>query len=155
MTPAVWRELASLPSWLSCCSVAGEAPMALALRDRPAAPVVAAGIALVGVAYLLLGLAPDLALAVVAVLVITVGEMLYKPTATAYAADLAPAGMTGRYQSAYGAASISGTMPTPAIGGPLYDVAPAPVWPLAGLLALAAAVFLYSSSRTSLTASPR
>jgi len=129
--------------------------MSLALRDRPAAPVVAAGIALVGVAYLLLGLAPDLALAVVAVLVITVGEMLYKPTATAYAADLAPAGMTGRYQSAYGAASISGTMPSPATGGPLYDVAPALVWPLAGLLALAAAVFLYSSSRTSLTASPR
>ena len=138
--------------------VAAEAPIALALRDRPAAPVVAAGIGLVGVAYLLLGLAPGLVLAVVAVLVITVGEMLYKPTATAYAADLAPAGMAGRYQSAYGAASISGTMLSPAVGGPLYDVAPGLVWPLAGLLAVGAAVFLYSSSsssRTTLTASPR
>ena len=138
--------------------VAAEAPIALALRDRPAAPVVAAGIGLVGVAYLLLGLAPGLMLAVVAVLVITVGEMLYKPTATAYAADLAPAGMAGRYQSAYGAASISGTMLSPALGGPLYDAAPALVWPLAGVLALTAGAYLYwssSSSRTTRTASPR
>ena len=134
--------------------VAAEAPIALALRDRPAAPVVAAGIGLVGAAYLLLGLAPGLVLAVVAVLVITVGEMLYKPTATAYAADLAPDGMAGRYQSAYGAASISGTMLSPALGGPLYDVAPALVWPLAGVLALAAAAFLYRSSATTRTALP-
>src|SRR5829696_8940541 len=105
MTPAVWRALPRCRPGCAGCSGAGEAPMALVLRDRPAAPVVAAGIALVGVAYLLLGLAPGLALAVVAVLVITVGEMLYKPIVTAYAADLAPAGMTVRYQSAYGAAS--------------------------------------------------
>ena len=130
----------------------------LALRERPAAPVVAAGIELVGVAYLLLGLAPGLVLAVVAVLVITVGEMLYKPTATAYAADLAPTGIAGRYQSAYGAALISGTMLSPAIGGLLYDAEPALVWPLAGLLAVCAAAFLYWSTwsrRTTLTASPR
>ena len=63
--------------------------------------------------------------------------------------------MAGRYQSAYGAASISGTMLSPAIGGPLYDVAPGLVWPLAGVVALGAGAFLYSSSRTTLTVSPR
>jgi MFS family permease len=128
--------------------VVAEAPLALALRDRPAPAVIAAGFGFVGLAYLVLGISPGLVLAVVAMVVLTVGEMLYKPTATAHAADLAPAGMTGRYQSAYGAASISGTMLSPALGGAVYDVAPGLLWPLAGVVALTAALlFRRTASR--------
>ncbi|HEX6921932.1 MAG TPA: MFS transporter [Actinomycetes bacterium] len=126
--------------------VAAEAPIALALRERPAIPVIAGGFALVGAAYLLLGLDPGLLFAVLAVVVLTGGEMLYKPTATAHAADLAPAGMTARYQSAYGAASIAGTMLSPVLGGALYDAAPELVWPVAGVVAVAAGVLLYLRS---------
>jgi MFS family permease len=126
--------------------VAAEAPIALALRDRPAVTVIAGGFVLVGVAYLVLGISPGLVLAVVAMVILTVGEMLYKPTATAHAADLAPPGMAGRYQSAYGAASISGTMLSPVVGGAVYDVAPGLVWPLAGAVAVLAGVLLYVSS---------
>jgi dipeptide/tripeptide permease len=49
--------------------------------------------------------------------VITGGEMLYKPTATAHVADAAPDGMVGRFSSLYAAASISGMFLAPALGG--------------------------------------
>ncbi|HEX6920405.1 MAG TPA: MFS transporter [Actinomycetes bacterium] len=133
--------------------VAAEAPIALALRERPAVPVICAGFALVGAAYLLLGLRPGLLLAVLAVVVLTAGEMLYKPTATAHAADLARDGMAARYQSAYGAASISGTMLSPVLGGALYDLAPGLVWPAAGMVALAAGGLLYRRSSSDVRAS--
>lgn len=74
-----------------------------------------------------------------AVLVISVGEMLYKPTATAYAAELAPDGAAGRYQSVYASASIGGMVLSPLLGTSLYAVAPWAVWPAAGLIALATA----------------
>lgn len=134
--------------------VAAEAPIALALRDRPAVPVVAAGFGLVGLAYLVLGVSPGLVLAVVAMVVLTAGEMLYKPTATAHVADLAPLGMAARYQSAYAAASISGTVVSPVVGGAVYDAAPGLVWPLAGVVAALAGALLYLSSRTSDTRLP-
>ena len=74
-----------------------------------------------------------------AVLVISVGEMLYKPTATAHAADLAPAGMEGRYQSLYASASIGGMLLSPLLGTAVYGALPWAVWPSAGLVALGAA----------------
>ena len=135
---------AVLLSLNSVVIVLAEAPLALRFRDRPAVGVIATGFVLVGAGFavlgtLALGLPLPLVAATVMMLVVTVGEMLYKPTATAYAADLAPDGMVGRYQSAYSAASISGTLLSPVIGGAVYAVAPVAVWPLACLLALVGA----------------
>ena len=132
--------------------VALEPRVARRLTARPALPVIAAGYAVVGLGWLLLGAAPSVLIAFVTVLVISVGEMLYKPTATAHAADLAPAGMEARYQSLYAAASIGGMLLSPLLGTTLYSAAPWAVWPSAGLLALAAAVCLAPSSSSS---SPR
>ncbi|NUT35756.1 MAG: MFS transporter [Hamadaea sp.] len=117
-----------------------EAAIAVRLRRHAALAVIGAGFALVGVGYLLLGTGFGLAAAIAMMIVVTAGEMLYKPTATAYAADAAPAGMDGRFQSLYGAASIFGMMLSPALGTALYEVAPALVWPVGGLLALAVAI---------------
>jgi MFS family permease len=113
-----------------------EAPIALRLRDRPAVGVIGAGFVLVGAGYLTLAVSTAAGAAVMMMLVVTAGEMLYKPTATAYAADLAPEGMAARYQSAYAAASISGTLLSPVIGSWVYEVWPPGVW----LAAAAAAV---------------
>jgi predicted MFS family arabinose efflux permease len=124
-----------------------EAPTARRLRHLPAVPVVTAGAVLVGAAYVVFGLRPGLVAAVLAMLVLTVGEMLYKPTATAHAVDLAPPGLVGRYQSAYGAASISGTMLSPALGGLVYDAAPSLLWPLAGVAAASAGLLLLARDR--------
>ena len=50
--------------------------------------------------------------------------MLYKPTSAAYAADRAPEGMQGRYQSLYSSASIGGMVIAPPLGGYVYQHAP-------------------------------
>jgi MFS family permease len=116
-----------------------EPPLARRLSSRPALAVIGAGYALVGIGFAELGASPAVATAFVAVAIVTLGEMLYKPTATAHAADLAPVGMTGRYQSLYAGASIGGMLLSPLLGTAGYEAAPRAVWPVAALLALGAA----------------
>jgi len=139
--------------------VLGEAAIAIRLRTHAATRVIAAGFALVGIGYALLsGPASGwigIVVAVAAMAVITTGEMLYKPTATAYATDAAPAGLEGRYQSLYGGASIAGTILTPSIGGWAFVHVPAAIWPVAGALALGAATLLtVTGNRTGRAAPP-
>jgi MFS-type transporter involved in bile tolerance (Atg22 family) len=119
--------------------VACEPRIARRLSGRPAFAVIAAGYALVGLGFLELGISPAIVTVFAAALIVTAGEMLYKPTATALAADLAPAGMTGRYQSLYAGASITGTLLSPLLGTAGYEAAPRLVWPGAALVALVAA----------------
>lgn len=141
----------SAPPWvygammsLNCVAIVVFEPwMAGRLRHRPAPALIGGGYALVGVGWLTMAVHPGVALAAVAVLVLSAGEMLYNPTATALAADRAPIGMQGRYQSLYGSASIAGTVLSPIAGGALYDAAPGLVWPVGGALALAAAAALW------------
>jgi predicted MFS family arabinose efflux permease len=123
--------------------VLAEAPLAVALRRRGALGVIATGYALVGLGLLVLGAAPGLVAASVAIVVITGGEMLYKPTATAHVADSAPAGAAARYQSLYAGASIAGLLFAPAVGGYAYEHVPGLLWPVAGALALGAAGVLW------------
>jgi MFS family permease len=126
--------------------VVGVEPLvARRLAHRHALGVIAGGYALVGAGWLVLGVDPSLVTAFVAVLVISGGEVLYKPTATAHAADLAPPGAEGRYQSLYASASIGGMVLSPLLGTALYGHAPRAVWPLAGALALAAAAVVARS----------
>ncbi|WP_329475191.1 MFS transporter [Kribbella sp. NBC_01484] len=124
-----------------CC----EAPLAVRLRGHSATRVIAVGFALVGVGLAVLGIWPALVGATLAIVVITAGEMLYKPTATAYVADAAPAGMVGRYSSLYAAASISGMFLAPALGGAAYEHTPGLLFPVAAALALAAGAVLVIS----------
>ncbi|MEV5968339.1 MFS transporter [Kribbella sp. NPDC051952] len=129
-----------------CC----EAPLAVRLRGHRATHVIAVGFALVGVGLAALGFWPALVGAAVAVAVITAGEMLYKPTATAYVADAAPEGMVGRYSSLYAAASISGMFLAPALGGTAYEHAPGLLFPVAAALALVAALVIRAAARDAL-----
>jgi MFS family permease len=129
-----------------------EAPLALWLRHYPAVSVVAAGFALVGLGLAAIAVWPALGGAVIAMVVITAGEMLYKPTATAHVADAAPEGMVGRYSSLYAAASISGTLFAPALGGAVYQHAPGLLWPAAAGIALLAAGAVWLTRRP--TAAP-
>jgi MFS family permease len=133
---------------LSCVIIAlAEAAVAVRLRAHAALRVIGAGFALVGVGYLLLGTGLGLVAAVAMMVVVTAGEMLYKPTATAHVADAAPDGMAGRYQSLYGAASIGGMMLSPALGTALYERVPALVWPVGGTLALLVAAGTLATGR--------
>ncbi|MGN6252110.1 MAG: MFS transporter [Marmoricola sp.] len=123
------------------------------LRGRPPELLIGAGFALVGLGWSVLAPAQSVVLALVAVAVVTAGEMLYKPTATAHAADRAPAGMHGRYQSLYGAASLGGTVLAPPLAGWLIEHGHTATWAVGAVLpALAAAVLLGRWGRRPVTA---
>jgi MFS family permease len=124
-----------------------EAPIAVLLRRFPAAAVITAGFALVALGFAALGGWPVVAGAVLAVLVTTAGEMLYKPTATAFVVDAAPEGMTGRFASLYAGASMGGMAFAPALGGTLYQHLPSLLWWLSALAAFAAAAGVWLLGR--------
>ncbi|ADB31405.1 major facilitator superfamily MFS_1 [Kribbella flavida DSM 17836] len=124
-----------------------EAPLAVRLGGHRALRVVAVGFVFVGIGLAALGVWPALGGAALAVAVITCGEMLYKPTATAHVADAAPEGMVGRYSSLYAAASISGMFLAPALGGTAYEHVPDLLYPAAAVLAFAAAAAVLVAGR--------
>jgi nitrite reductase/ring-hydroxylating ferredoxin subunit len=114
-----------------------EIPVALWLRHRPAIPMLATGYALVAVGFVIFGLTwlGVAAAAVVAMVVLTAGEILYKTTATAHVLDAAPAHLVGQYQGLYTGAATSGTMLSAPLGGIVYAAAPGLLWPLCGVVA--------------------
>jgi MFS family permease len=122
--------------------VLAETPLAIMLGKHPALRLVSSGWALVGLGFVALSLWPALGGAIIGVFVITIGEMLYKPTAPAFVTERAPEGMAGRFQSLYSAASISGMVLSPPVGGFLYQYAPGLLWPVSCALAFGAAATL-------------
>jgi Major Facilitator Superfamily len=125
-----------------------ELPVALRLQRYSAYPIIAAGYALVGVGFALFGLPVSAATAVLAMVVLTAGEILYKTTATAHVLDAAPDHLVGQYQGLYTGASTSGSILAGPVGGAVYATAPALLWPGCGVAALAAAAVVLSSSRS-------
>ena len=116
-----------------------ELPVTQRLRGRSAYPVIAAGYALVGVGTFLFQLPVTVVSVMLAMVVLTAGEILYKTTATAHVLDAAPDHLVGQYQGLYAGASTSGMMLAGPIGTALYAVAPALLWPVMGAVALVAA----------------
>ncbi|MFD9007845.1 MFS transporter [Streptomyces sp. NPDC059552] len=115
-----------------------ELPAAVALRARPPLRVVGVGLLLVGAGYGALLLGTGVATAVVMMVLLSLGEILYKTPATAYVADQAPAHAIGLYQSLYAGVSVSGVVLGPPLGGALYSAAPGLLWPLCVVLAAGA-----------------
>ncbi|MFE5769064.1 MFS transporter [Streptomyces sp. NPDC056485] len=123
-----------------------ELPAAVALRARPPLPVIGTGIVLVGAGYAALLAGVGVASAVAMMVLLSLGEILYKTTATAYVADQAPEHAMGRFQSLYAGVSVSGVVLGPPLGGALYAAAPGLLWPLcAALAAGAGGAVLYAS----------
>lgn len=124
-----------------------ELPAAHALRGRAPLSVVGTGLLLVALGYAVLIPGAGLLLAVTMMVSLTAGEILYKTTATAYVADQAPDHAQGRFQSLYAGASISGQVLAPPLGGALYTVAPALLWPACTVLAGAAGAAVLAARR--------
>jgi len=124
-----------------------EIPVAQRLRRFPSYPIIATGYALVGVGFAIFGLPVSAATAVLAMVVLTAGEILYKTTATAHVLDAAPDHLVGQYQGLYTGAATSGTMLAAPIGTAVYATAPGLLWPLCGVAALAAAAGVLASGR--------
>jgi MFS family permease len=129
-----------------------EIPATMALRRLPALGIIGAGYALVGLGFGLFGLGTASLLAVAAMVVLTVGEILYKTTATAHVLDAAPPHLVGQYQGLYTGAATSGSMLAPPVGAFVYSVAPAALWPLCAVAAIGAGLLAWRSGRV---ATPR
>lgn len=131
-----------------------EIPAAMAMRRLPAVPIIATGYCLVGLGMGLFGLGAATGVAAAAMVLLTVGEILYKTTATAHVLDLAPATLVGRYQGIYTGAATSGTVLAAPLGAYLYSTAPAALWPTCTLVALAAGAAVLASGRIRRPAAP-
>ncbi|MGW6823240.1 MFS transporter [Streptomyces sp. NPDC055005] len=117
-----------------------ELPAAVVLRERPPLAVVGTGLLLVGAAHAVLTAGAGIASAAVMMVLLSLGEILYKTTATAYVADQAPAHAVGRFQSLYAGVSVSGVVLAAPLGGALYAAAPGLLWPACATLAAGAGV---------------
>ncbi|MFJ6795935.1 MFS transporter [Streptomyces sp. NPDC091268] len=115
-----------------------ELPAAVVLRERPALAVIGTGLVLVGAGYGALLLGAGIGSAVTMMILISLGEILYKTTATAYVADQSPEHAVGRFQSLYAGISVCGVVLGPPLGGTVYSAAPGLLWPLCAVLAASA-----------------
>ncbi|MBB5867748.1 MFS family permease [Allocatelliglobosispora scoriae] len=122
-----------------------EIPAAMAMRRLPATRIIAVGYCLVGVGTGLFAFGASAAITIGAMLVLTVGEILYKTTATAHVLDRAPTHLTGQYQGLYTGAATSGTMLAAPLGALLYSHVPHALWPVCALLACAAGAAAWRS----------
>jgi MFS family permease len=106
--------------------------------------VMAAGTLLYAIGFGMYGFVSTFSLFLLAMVVITIGEMLVSPVAQAIVAALAPEDMRGRYLAVYGFSWVIPTAVGPLLAGILMDRSdPRWVWYAAGLLGLAAAGAFY------------
>lgn len=125
-----------------------ELPVTVALRRRAPLPIIALGMVLVGAGFGVLSAGRwYIAIGVVMMILLTVGDILYKSPSTAYVADNAPDHLQGRFQSMYAGASISGVVLAAPLGGVLYEKAPGALWPLCAVLGIAAGLVVYAAHR--------
>ncbi|MFJ8105156.1 MFS transporter [Streptomyces sp. NPDC096132] len=145
MDTGVYGTLLALNGVVLLCL---ELPAALALRRHAPLRIVGTGLLLVAAGYATLLLGANITTAVAMMTLLTLGELLYKTTATAYMADEAPPHVQGRFQSLYAGVSISGVVLAAPLGGTFYEAAPTALWPLcATLAATAGTAVLLTTSR--------
>lgn len=91
----------------------------------------------------------------VAMIIMTIGELIIVPTSNTYVANIAPAHMRGRYMSIYGLTWSFGQMVGPVLGGLLNDnFGPVYIW-IGGLaIGLISALGLYLLSKQNLPKVP-
>jgi MFS family permease len=110
-----------------------------------------AGCLLYAAGYASLATATSLAWLLASMAIITAGEVLFMPTSSTEAANLAPPGMMGRYMGFIGLAETVGWALGPFVGGVLLDLwphQPLRVWlPLASLGLIGAAGFALRPTR--------
>lgn len=102
-----------------------EIPVTQWLQGHAAFGDIAAGYALVGVGTAMFALPVSVVSVVLAMVVPTAGEILYKTTATAHVLDQAPDHLVGQYQGLYTGAATSGTLLAAPIGTPCTPPRPA------------------------------
>jgi MFS family permease len=119
-----------------------ELPLVAITQRFPYRPVLALGSVLVGLGFALNAVANDMPELAFAVLVWTLGEIIYAPVASAYVADIAPEHLRGRYQGAWGLTWGLAFVLAPALGAAIFAWSPDGLWLTCGLLGVLAALLL-------------
>ncbi len=144
-SPATYGAIISLNGVLV---VFCELPISTITRRFPARRVIGLGYALTGVGFALNAFAHTVPSLILAMIVVTLGEMLTIPVSAAYVADLAPAPMRGRYMGAFGLTWALGLTLGPSLGMALFHYGAAALWLSCGTLGLLASSFILSEVRS-------
>jgi MFS family permease len=111
-------------------------PVAYKLGSLNKSRVLVIGSLLYALGYLIFGWAGGFSLTIIAMVVITLGEIIHAPTSLAVVGELAPAKYSGRYMGVFGLAQILGIAIGSLLGGILLDAFPADPLALWGIIAL-------------------
>jgi len=127
-------------------------PISHAITDRPPLLMMAAGTALYAVGFAMYGLVSGNVMFILAMVIITFGEMIVSPVAQALVARFAPEDMRGRYMAIFGISWSIPFMIGPLLAGLILDnLNPNLLWYSAGFIGLLAVLgFLYLHRRARL-----
>jgi len=121
-------------------------PIAYKLGNAIKSRVLIIGSLIYTLGYLIFGWAGGFSWAVIAIVVITIGEIIHAPTSLAVVGELAPSKYSGRYMGVFGLTQILGISIGPLLGGILLDAFPATplaIWGIIALLGVLAASGYY------------
>jgi MFS family permease len=122
-------------------------PVALGISRLKKSTVLILGSFLYCVGWLYMGWTTGFALALTAMIIVTVGEIIFSPVATAVVGELAPREKRGRYMGFFGWSETIGMSVAPLVGGILLDTfteTPNLVWvPISAFGFIAAAGFFW------------
>jgi len=121
-------------------------PVAYKLGSVKKLKVLIIGSLIYALGYLTFSWAGGFAWAVLAIVIITIGEIIHAPTSLAVVGELAPGKYIGRYMGVFGLAQILGIAIGPLLGGILLDafpIDPLLIWGIIAFLGIGAAVGYY------------
>lgn len=113
-------------------------PVAHRVSTMIKSKVLILGSLLYGVGYLFFGWIGSFALAILAMVILTVGEIIFSPVALSVVGELSPEKYRGRYMGFYELSHTLGFTAGPLLGGILLDSFPTDSWPIWGIIAFIA-----------------
>jgi len=143
-SPMTYGLLISLNGLMVVCF---ELPLTTITKRFPALRVMAAGYLLIGAGFASNTLPRTIHLLVLTMAVLTLGEMIAMPVASAYVADLAPASQRGLYMGTFGLVGAVTFVCGPSLGLLLFSTNPLALWTICGVLGLLAARIIVAEKR--------
>lgn len=132
-----------------------EIPICSVTQKLQPRPVIALGFALIATGAGLFAFVTQPWGFAVGMVILTIGETISMPVATAYAARMAPADMRGRYMGAYGLTWSASLIAGPWLGTALFGWWPASLWIACGAVGLMASVTILSGEGAELASEAR
>lgn len=121
-------------------------PVAYKLGGFSKSRLLIIGCLLQAIGFFIFGFSGAFMMSIVAMIVITLGEIIYAPASLAVVGEIAPQKYRGRYMGVFGLTQILGISVSPLLGGILIDVFPSEhlmIWGPLALLGIAAAAGYY------------